>query len=907
MSTPPAAPAFPIAHIGAGLPFADVAGQVEGVMGRADAVALIQAPAGSGKTTLVPPLVWNAAARSGGGRVIVTQPRRVAARAAARRLQQLSRDAAPSLADTVGFTVRGESTAGPHTRIEFVTPGVLLRRLLADPGLDSVAAVVIDEVHERSLDSDLVLALALDARDLRGDLRLMALSATLDAPRIAAVLGDGTGASVPVIDSPAALFPVETRQRPFAGQRMTERGVSRDFLGHVATQTVEALSVRLPEAPDDDGGAGEADVLVFVPGAWEVREVAETCRRLLATTAATAAHAGVEVHELHGRIGPREQDAIVRGRGAGQARRIIVSTALAESSLTVPGVRIVVDSGLSREVRRDAARNMSGLVTVTTSKAGMAQRSGRAGRLGPGLAVRCFDDTVVAGARDFPQPQILQADLTDAALTMAAWGTPGGEGLRLPDAPPSSALRDATRSLRGLGAIDVDGRITDRGRTLVRVPADPRLARALLDGAPIVGTDRAASIVAALSLEVPLPPSGEPRAEGRVTSAQLTAERRRLTRLAATLPANAPVPGATPPHSAVLPGAASLPEAGAPPAPAHSPEAAGIIVALSYPERIARRVSDGVYALAGGSRAGLAPSHPASGPWIAVAQVQRASSREAAGTGAIIREAAPLTEELAQWCGAGLITDTIEVEFGDDGARARRVRALGAIELSRTPTRPDPDQAEQAILAGIRAAGFGIFSWSTEATQLRARLALLHRELGDPWPDVSDEALLARFEEIAAPEIAALAGARGAAPRAPASISMREVLQRILPWPEAVQLDTLAPERLAVPSGSHVRLEYPPLWDDPQARVRLGVKLQEMFGCEDSPRIVAGRVRVLCELLSPARRPLALTDDLASFWAGPYRQVRAEMRGRYPKHPWPEDPTRAVPTARTKAAATRGT
>ncbi len=871
---------FDLEVIGAHLAFAEVAPQLTETLTSPGASAVVQAPPGSGKTTLVPPIVANAlASEEGAGRVIVTQPRRVAARAGASRLRALAAESSPALAKRVAHTVRGDSTLTKDTLVEFVTPGVLVRRLLADPELAGVSAIVLDEVHERSLDSDLALAFALDVRDLRGDLRLLALSATLDAKRFAGLLGEGLEEPVPVIDSPTALFPVETRRAPFAA-RMNERGVSREFLAHAARVAVDALG--------EKGELANSDVLIFLPGAWEVENAASVARELLASRGMRA-----DVCELHGRIDAREQDRIVRGREAGELRRLIFSTNLAESSLTVPGVRIVVDSGLSREVRRDAARRMSGLVTVTASRASMTQRAGRAGRLGPGLAIRLFDDLAYAGARNFTLPEIASADLTDTALLMAAWGTPGGAGLRLPDAPPTEALTDAHESLAALGALDNKGALTPLGRTLASIPTDPRLARALLTSAPIVGSDAASRTVAALSLEAPLPLDGHLVAGPRAQRDRLHKEADRFARLARRHAENTPR----------LETAIESPKD-----PAHQ---VGIVVALAYPERLARRVEPGIYESALGTRAGT--SDTALGEWIAIAEVQRSNAKAARGTGAIIRQAAPVAESEALACAGSLVRESTEIDFGENGAKARRIRSLGSIVLSSTPTKVEGPGAREAILAGIRRAGLGVFTWSPSAANLRARLALLRRELGDPWPDVSDAALLARLEELAGPEIDALAGLGRKHPLDPSKIDMRPILERALPWPDAARLEELVPERLQVPSDSKIRLDYPNAEQienaggdgADEAPVRLKVKLQEMFGLEETPRIVDGRVSVLIELLSPGGKPLALTKDLRSFWAGPYKDVRKDMRGRYPKHPWPEDPMTFEATAKTNRALRR--
>ena len=871
---------FDLEVIGTSLAFADVAPHLAQALASPGASAVVQAPPGSGKTTLVPPIVANVlAGEPGAGRVIVTQPRRVAARAGASRLRSLAAESSPALAERVAYTVRGDSTLTRDTLVEFVTPGVLVRRLLADPELSGVSAIVLDEVHERALDSDLALALALDVRDLRRDLRLLALSATLDAKRFAELLGEGVDEPVPVIDSPTALFPVETRRAPFAA-RMNERGVARDFLDHAARIAVDALG--------EEGELADSDVLIFLPGAREVEKAASAARELLAGRGMRA-----DVCELHGRIDAREQDRIVRGRNDGEPRRLIFSTNLAESSLTVPGVRIVVDSGLSREVRRDTARKMSGLVTVTASRASMTQRAGRAGRLGPGLAIRLFDDLAYAGARDFTLPEIASADLTDAALLMAAWGTPGGAGLRLPDAPPAQALSDAHESLAALGALDSEGAITPLGRTLASIPTDPRLARALLTSAPIVSSDAASRTVAALSLEAPLPLDGHLVAGPRAQRDRLHKEAHRFARLARR-------------HAERTP---KLTRAIEPPNdPAHE---VGIVVALAYPERLAREVEPGIYESASGTRAGT--SDTALGEWIAIAEVQRSNAKAARGTGAIIRQAAPLTEDEALACAGPLVRENTEIDFGENGAKARRIKTVGSIVLSSTPTKVEGPGVREAVLAGIRRAGLDLFTWSASAANLRARLALLHRELGDPWPDVSDAALLSRLEELAGPEIDALAGIGRKNPLPPSKIDMRPILERAFPWPEAARLEELTPERIQVPSDSKIRLDYPNAEQienagggADEASVRLKVKLQEMFGLEETPSIVDGRVSVLIELLSPGGKPLALTKDLRSFWAGPYVEVRKEMRGRYPKHPWPEDPMTFEATAKTNRALRRG-
>ena len=853
---PDARQVFDLKALGSGLVFAQSLPALRGTLAEGAGAVVVQAPPGTGKTTLVPPLVANAVSGHP-GRVIVTQPRRVAARAAARRLAAL--DGSP-LGERIGYTVRGERRAGAGTLVEFVTPGILLRRLLADPGLEDAAAVILDEVHERGLETDLLLGMLAEVRQLREDLVLVAMSATLDADRFAGLLGDG--APAPVIGCPSALYPLEVSWQPAPGPRLDERGITRAFLDHVADTAAAAHARATASDPS-------TDALVFVPGAREVSHVAARLRSLVR---------GTEVLELHGQVAPAGQDRAVSGRGPGDPARIIVSTSLAESSLTVPGVRLVVDSGLAREPRRDAARGMSGLVTVSCSRASADQRAGRAARQGPGRVVRCYDDKAYGAAPAHQTPEIAVADLTSAALVLACWGAPGGAGLPLPDAPPAAAMQEAVSALRALGAVDSNGSATGLGKILARVPADPRLARALLDGAAAVGARTAAETVAAVSGDLRAPGADLTRLLAALRAGGVPGERRwsddvrRLEQLARRegTGTGEPVPAA---------------------------DAVGFTVALAFPDRIARRVpGQGAerYLLASGTRAGLPAGSALTGQeWIAVADVARAEGRDAAGTGAVIRSAAPLSRDSAEAAAGALLAETLTADLHNGRVAARRERRLGAIVLSTTPVRPGAEDGRRAVAAALAREGLEAIGFSDAATVLRRRLALLHRELGDPWPDMSEPALLARLQDWLGPELEALA--RGAST---SGINLAEPLRRLLPWPEAARLDELVPERLAVPSGSRVRIDYA---DDGDARPVVAVKLQECFGWAETPRLVQGRVPVLFHLLSPAGRPLAVTDDLASFWSGPYAQVRAEMRGRYPKHPWPEDPRTAKATARTKA------
>jgi len=802
---------------------------------RARGTAVLQAPPGTGKTTLVPP----ALAALVHGRVIVTQPRRIAVRAAARRLAQLLGE---PVGRSVGYAVRGERSSGPATRIEIVTTGVLLRRLQRDPDLPGVDAVVLDECHERHLDADLALALLVDVRaHLREDLVLVAMSATVEADRTAVLLGDGSPA--PVIAVEGALHPVTEVWCPTPPRirRTDDRGVTPAFLDHVAACVRRAL------------GECEGDVLVFLPGAGEVNG---TARRLAGIAA--------DVRPLHGRLSHREQDLALT---PGLRRRVVVSTAVAESSLTVPGVRIVVDAGLARQPRTDHRRGLAGLVTVSVSRAGATQRAGRAGREAPGAVYRCWSAGEHARLPEHPEPEIATADLTAFALDLACWGSPGGADLALMDQPPETAMSAARSTLVGLGAVEPDGRVTPRGRVIAGIGADPRLARALLDGADVVGARRAAEIVALLSDDVRTPGADLVAAlramrHGGADAATWAAQAKRLQR--------------------DLPGGRRRPDGEG---QLSDDLAVGFVVALAHPDRIARRRPGGTtYLMTSGTGAALpAVYSPLTGlPWLAVADADRGAGRR----DATVRSAAPLDESLAIEAARSLLHEKEQVAWIDGTVVARRTTWLGAIELSSVPiSNPPRVLVAAAVRDGLDHEGLALLPWSEAATGLRRRIAFLHATFGPPWPDVSDDALLAELDTWLGPDLARVRGARDLH-----RVDVLAALRRLLPWPQAGRLDELAPERVGVPSGASVRIDY-----DAEQPV-LAVRVQEVFGWRSTPRIADGRVPLLLHLLSPSRRPAAVTADLESFWRTGYPQVRAELRGRYPKHAWPDDPLTAAPT-----------
>lgn len=709
---------FNLAEIGAGLP---VAASLDALIDAPKAV--IQAPPGTGKTTLVPPAVCNIF----GGRVIVVAPRRVVVRAAAARLEALS-------GLPIGYAIRGSSK--PSELVEFVTPGVLLRRLIKDPFLEGVSAVIVDEVHERGLDTDLVLGMLVELAGVR-DLPLYAMSATVDAERFSALLG------APIISTPAVTHPLDIRYQPLPGRIAGERS----FYKEVARLATSQL--------------GEHSVLVFVPG---IREVSLICEE-------------IDAFPLHGRLSVAEQDAALYT----SKPRMIVATNVAESSVTVPGVRTVIDTGLAREPRLDRSRGLTGLVTVSTSKSSADQRAGRAGREGPGTVIRCYSQAEYQAFQPFGTPEILTSDLTQALLFMRCWGS---DELPLLDQPPAASLAQAAAVLDNL-----DSPLEQ----LAELPLPPRLGNALL-------ITRDVDTVAKLADDRPS----------------------RLSRF-------------------IKPG----------------PVRPGFTTAVAFPEWVARRVGPGEYLLASGSRA----SCDMHDEWIACSEVSLHSSR------AVIRAASPLTEEEALTVIP--VTSEVSADVVDGKVQGRQVRRAGAVELSSTPISLSPDQVSEALTNAVRTRGDSILRYSPAYISLKQRLDFLHAQLGDPWPLIQVSDLVFTSLDVGV-----------------------DALQPLLPWPEAARIDELAPASLEVPSGRKHALDYS------TGRPVCSVKLQECFGLASSP-VFAG-VRVQFHLLSPAGRPLAVTDDLASFWDGPYQGVRKDMRGRYPKHPWPEDPWTAPATARTK-------
>ncbi|ONI51397.1 MULTISPECIES: ATP-dependent helicase HrpB [unclassified Streptomyces] len=807
-------------------------------------VAVLCAPPGTGKTTLVPLVLAGLTGDGPVRRVVVAEPRRIAARAAARRMAWLLGE---QPGGRIGFTVRGERVVGRDTVVEVVTTGVLLQRLQRDQELAGVDVVIIDECHERHLDADTVAAFLLDVREaIRPDLRLVASSATTDAEGWARLLGDA-----PVIEAEGVSYPVEVVWAPPARPVKPPHGMRVDpvLLTHVAATVRRALVER------------DGDVLCFLPGVGEISRVA-----------GQLAGVDAEVLQVHGRAPAAVQDAVLAGSSG--VRRVVLATSVAESSLTVPGVRVVVDSGLAREPRTDHARGLSALTTVRASQAAGRQRAGRAGREAAGAVYRCWDQAEDGRLTRFPSPEIKVADLAAFALQAACWGDPDASSLALLDPPPAGAMGAAREVLAAIGAVDEAGRVTERGVRMSRLGLHPRLARALLDGASEAGARRAAEVVALLSEE-------PPREYGDDLAAALRTARRgqdgyaarwkqEVRRLSSSLVSDSGGTKGVGSDDAVV----------------------GLVAALAFPERVARARGDGAFLMVSGTGAELRDgSRLRSAPWLAVAVADRPSHAASAR----VRLAAVVDEPTALLAAGHLRVRGEEVRWVDGEVVARSVDRVGAVELAVRPLRqPDPELVRGALVEGLGREGLGLLRWTRDSEQFRLRLAFLHRVLGAPWPDVSDEALLAEPGAWLEPELSR-ARRRSDLGR----IDAGQALRRLLPWAtgEAVRLDELAPERIEVPSGSRIRVEYG--GEQPV----LAVKLQELFGLSETPT-VAG-VPVLVHLLSPAGRPAAVTADLASFWQDGYKAVRAELRGRYPKHPWPEDPATVQATRYTSARLKR--
>jgi len=842
---------------------------------RANAAVLV-APPGAGKTTAVP-LALLGSSWLADRKLILLEPRRLAARAAAWRMASLLGEA--DVGGTVGYRMRLDTRIGPTTRIEVVTEGVLTRMLQDDPGLEDVGAVLFDEFHERSLHADLGLALTLEARDLlRPDLRILVMSATLDPDPVAHLLRQPGGAPVPVLRSEGRQYPVETiwRERPV-----------RDSEPRGWIEPAVAATVR--RALDEAGG----DVLVFLPGAAEIHRTARELEDLPADT---------EVHILHGSLTRELQDRAL-APASPDRRKVVLASAVAETSLTIEGVRIVVDSGLMRVPRFDPASGMTRLETVRVTRDAADQRRGRAGRTGPGVCYRVWTPGEDRGLVPTRMPEIGEADLAPLVLELACWGSDPSE-LRWLDPPTPSALAAARDLLESLRALDSAGNLTPNGSKLAELGAHPRVAHLLLC-AREMGLESLGCELAAL-----LGDRDVLRAPGRAADADLRLRVEALRRAGA---GSAPLSGHSVDRAALArarketshwrrrlsavghgeptgftgdAGAGGSPRAGS--GAAGEIAFTGVLAALAWPDRVGRLRGGSRYLLSGGRGAVLEGEQTLVGTeWLVAVSV------DGRGRDVRILQAAPLDEADVETLLRDLVLESEEVTWNAAGGRveALRVRRLGAIEISRgSLPEPDPELVRAAIEGGIRDAGLNVLPWTKDTTRLRERLAFLHRTDAETWPDVSSEALLATLGDWLFPFAP---GARSLADLE--RVNLAEALLARLPWEARDRLDTLAPTHVEVPSGTRVALDY----SDPGSPV-LAARIQELFGMAETPRIAGGRVPLTIHLLSPARRPAQVTRDLSSFWREGYFDVRKDLRGRYPRHYWPDDPLVAPATRRVR-------
>ncbi|HUC91259.1 MAG TPA: ATP-dependent helicase HrpB [Paenibacillus sp.] len=863
------------------LPIEAVLPQLADALREGAGAVLVAAP-GAGKTTRVPLALLDEPWMRG-KRMLMLEPRRMAARAAAHYMADMLGEKAGG---TVGYRVRMDSRVGPRTRIEVITEGILTRMLQDDPGLTDVGLVIFDEFHERSLHADLGLALCLESRQmLRDDLRLLVMSATIEAEPVAALLGGAT-----VVVSEGRQYPVETRF--FPRQSAEERLES-----HTVRAVKHALSAEV------------GDLLVFLPGEGEIRRVQRLLGRL----------DDAVVLPLYGALPQAEQDRALAAEETGR-RKVVLATSIAETSLTVQSVRIVIDAGLMRVPRFSPRTGMTRLETVAVSRASADQRRGRAGRLAPGVCYRLWSEAFDAGLAPSGKPEIAETDLAPTVLELAAWGAPDPRELRFLDMPPEPAFKQALELLKLLGAVDSDGRVTAHGRRMAGAGVHPRLAHMVLRAEPLGLGGLACELAALLGERDVLCWPTADAAEADVTL--------RLQALRAV------APSASAAEDRWSVGAAEVAAAGARAALAEAAllkrtfglpagvsdgcddDRSGLLLAFAYPDRIgmkrktggsgtvgvggggrgadisgggvgASSGGGGAYQLSGGRGAVLPRLQPLSGADFIVA-----AELDDAGTDSRIRLAAAVElAELERHMADRFIEE--RSVFWDREAQAVRARhyvRLGALTIKETMgVKPSPEELAHALLGAVRQEGLGVLPWTKTAKQLLARLAFLHR-LDEGWPDVSEDALLASLEDWLLPHLHGMKG-QGDFQR----LNMVGVLESLLPWDKRRQLDEEAPTAITVPSGSRIAVDY----GDPEAPV-LSVKLQEMFGLHRTPTVGFGRVPLTLHLLSPAQRPVQVTRDLAGFWSSTYFDVKKDLKGRYPKHYWPDDPTAATPTNRVR-------
>lgn len=797
--------------------------------------AVLVAPPGAGKTTRVP-LALLDAPWAAGKKIIVLEPRRIAARASADRMAKSLGERA---GETVGYRVRFGSKISSATRIEVVTEGIFTRQILDDPELSGVAAILFDEFHERSLDADMGLALARDAQlGLREDLRILVMSATLDGARIAKLLGDA-----PVVESEGRAYPVETR-----------------YLGRKADAPIERqMADAIASALRADSGS----VLAFLPGAAEIR-------RTQNFLAERVQDASIEIVPLFGALDAAVQDRAISPAPKGM-RKVVLATSIAETSLTIEGVRIVVDSGLARVPRYEPDIGLTRLETVRAARAAVDQRRGRAGRTEPGICYRLWDEPQTASLAPYTQPEILSADLSSLVLDLAQWGVADPAALSFLDPPPAPAWKEAKSLLSELNALDGDGRITAEGKSLRALALPPRLARMIVDSHR-AGEGEAAAEIAAIITERGL--GGDSvdlehrRDQFRRDRSPRAASARDLARRWASQVAASEKAGQQDDLST------------------------GLMLAYAFPDRVARNRGNGSFVLANGRGAAVEQtSSLARAPYIAIGEMTGT-----AASGRILL-AAQITQDEIERHFAEHIGSVDEISF-DRGAmalRARRKRALHAITLSEATLAVSPSEETARIFAdGLIAAGLDRLPWSKAAKQWRDRVMFLRKAEGDNWPDLTNDGLTARRDDWLVPALTDKIALKDIS-----AGDLSDALMALLPWEMRARLDREAPTHFEAPTGSVLAIDY-----EAEQGPTIAVRLQELFGLNTHPSIAAGKVPLVLELLSPAQRPVQVTRDLPGFWRGSYSAVRSDLRGRYPRHPWPEDPASALPTRRVKLGGT---
>ncbi|BCS97020.1 ATP-dependent helicase HrpB [Desulfoluna limicola] len=831
------------------LPIHDVLDEIRKAL-EAGPSAVVQAPPGAGKTTGVP-LALLAAPFLAGQKIVMLEPRRLAARAAAGRMAEVLGEA---VGETVGYRIRMEKKVSAATRIEVVTEGILTRMIQGDPELSGIGLVIFDEFHERNLNSDLGLALTLECQGvLRDDLRILVMSATLDAEPVAKLLDDA-----PVITSEGRAFPVESRYLPLREPNPSRRDIEAACARAVSKGLVEE----------------SGDMLVFLPGAGEIRRVHERLQRM-----ALPPH--VDIHPLFGALSKSEQDKAIRPSPFGR-RKVVLATSIAETSLTIDGVTLVVDAGLMRVSRFSPGSGMGRLVTLPVSRASADQRQGRAGRTAPGICYRLWNEAHTGTLTPFTAPEILHADLAPLVLELAIWGVTDPHELTWLDVPPQGSCQQARGVLQELGALDAEGRITPHGKAMSRIGLHPRLAHMLLCAKKMKLGPEGCLLAALLTERDPLAGSRK-EADIRLRMEAMLARGR------SEAPLNASAASRIKDAARQL--ASRLQIGGSPKESRH----AGRLLALAFPDRIAmtRKGKNGLFQMASGSGVFLHEADPlAYEPIIAVADLD--GNRQ----NARVYLAAPLSEEELEADHADRMAREEVVRWNDRKGKVEAVmrHTLGALTLSETPLKkPSPEALTDALIQGIQTRGLSLLPWNKSIRAVQARVLFLRNHAGfDELPDLSDTALATTTDQWLAPFLIGITSMGGLG-----KVDLAGALTALLPHSWHRKVETLAPTHMTIPSGARIPLDYgngePPV---------LAARIQQLFGLSDTPTVAGGRIPVTCHLLSPASRPMQVTRDLKSFWANTYPEVKKELKARYPKHPWPDDPLTAIATNRTKRKGT---